>query len=506
MAQQPMRRSALNPLKGLSPDLTGEFADIGQGRDITRPYIFDLHEPRDPRLFQSVGWGVYATIRKDDQVISCMRQRVSAVVQANWDVLPGDENDPRSVAAADAMKDMLARIGIDRITEKMLWANFYGYAVAEIEWGPHDGRHDFTRVKVKHARRFRFDKDMKLRLLTTGNVRGEICPDRKFWVVTAGADNDDEPYGEGLADWLYWPTLFKRNGVAFWNKFLDKFATPTRVATHRSNDKAEIERVTRMLHATVNGSTIAIPERFKVDLLQAARGTGDFKDMIAIMDAAISKIILSQTMTTDNGSSLAQGSVHADVKLDLVKADADLLSDSWNAGPSRWWTDQNFGEDVAAPMLVRNVEEEADLKMLAETDGALKAIGWERSDESFQDTYGDGYVRVVPATVAPVADAVPPVIDAPAVDDGAPVVSFADATPVPDDPVDAVVEAIMSEQGFKPLSPALAAIIGALEGAANIEALEASILIGLETADAEAFTQALARAGFALRLDAEVTA
>lgn len=72
---------------------------------------------------------------------------------------------------------------------------------------------------------------------------------------------------------------------------------------------------------------------------------------------------------------------------------APLLSDSFNAGPARWWTDWNYGPDVARPRLVREIGEEADLKALAETDKLLAEAGWQRTDESHKATYGEGYER-----------------------------------------------------------------------------------------------------------------
>jgi hypothetical protein len=139
-----------------------------------------------------------------------------------------------------------------------------------------------------------------------------------------------------------------------------------------------------------------------VELLEAARsGTADFAQLCRYMDAAIAKVILSQTMTTDDGASLAQAKVHSDVKLEVVKADADLLCESFNAGPATWWRDLNF-PGAATPRLVRHVAEKADLKALADTDAVLKSIGWERSTESFNDTYGDGYEKTAqPEPVGP---------------------------------------------------------------------------------------------------------
>jgi Protein of unknown function (DUF935) len=406
--------------KSVPDDLSQQFASTGDGRDITRPWVTDLQQAKDPRLNQSVDWGIYDRIRKDDQVKSCLEQRIAAVVSAEWDVLPGDEQDPRSVKAAKDFKANLTRIGWDQITKKMLYAPFHGIAVGELIWESRDGLIQFAKIRVRHARRFRFDKDDQLRLITTALPRGELVPDKKFWVVKSGGTNDDEPYGEGLADWLYWPTLFKRNGVRFWNIFLDKFGSPTKVATYRRGaTPTEIVKVTNLLQAAANDSGIAVPEGFVISLLEAARsGSASYKDMCTYMDEAIAKIILSQTMTTQNGSSLSQAQVHAGVKLEVVKADADLLSDYFNEGPAQWWSEFNYGSDVAPPQLVRLVEEEADLKLLAETDKILSETGWERDDESFKDTYGDGYQRKAAPEPVAAATAKP---DNLALNDNAPV-------------------------------------------------------------------------------------
>ena len=376
-------------------EMRTEIASTLNGRDITQPYIRGLREPRDPLLWGAVDWGIYRDILRDDQVFSTLQQRIGAVVSRDWNIIPGDESDPRSVAAAQRINQTIERIGWDRITRMMLYATVYGYSVAEIIWEVRDGFWDFGKIRVKHGRRFRWDEDNRLRLLTPANTQGEVLPERKFWVHTVGADNDDEPYGMGLAHWLYWPVVFKRNGLRFWNIYLDKFGTPTAVAKYpRGSSKQDVQNLLAALQAMATDSGIVVPEGVAVDLLNAARsGTGDFATLYDKMDAAITKIVLSQTMTTDNGSSRSQAEVHGDVKLEVVKSDADLMSDSFNAGPARWWTDYNYGSDVAAPQLIRVVEEEEDTKAAAETDKIHAENGWVRTADSFADTYGEGYVR-----------------------------------------------------------------------------------------------------------------
>lgn len=375
---------------------TDEIATTGNGRDITRPYVTGLQQARDPRIMASVDWGVYERIHEDDQVFSTLQQRKRAVTSRNWSVLPGDDEDPRSVAAAEQFNKTISRLGWDNVTEKMLHGLFTGFATAEILWEPRDGLIDFKAIKVRHARRFRYDADNNLRLLTRDNYHmGEPMPDRHFWTFKAGGNDDDELYGMGLAHWLYWPTVFKRNGIRFWNLFIDKFSSPTAIGKYRAGTpQSQQDLLLDALEAIRTDSGIIVPEGMVIELLEVAKsGNTDFENVIRYMDGCIAKIVLSQTMTTDDGSSYSQANVHAGVKLEVIKSDADLLSESFNTGPARWWTDLNYGSDVASPLLMRDCEEEADTKAQADTDDVLDGLGWERDEESFQSTYGAGYVR-----------------------------------------------------------------------------------------------------------------
>lgn len=520
MARRPRSWGAGFPAgrAGLPTDLTAPIATTRDGRDVTQPYVRDLQEARDPRLLAAADWGVYERIRLDDQVKSCMEQRIRAVVSRGWDVLPGDEADPRSVAAGDALKAALVRAGWDRVTEKMLWATFYGYQVGELMWGAEGGLFGWVEtdrcrpIHVRHARRFRFDAEGRLRLLTPGNRRGEPVPDRKFWTLVAGGTDDDTPYGQGLAEWLYWPTLFKRNGIRFWNIFLDKFSVPTAKGTYpRGSSAADRDKLLAAIAAIANDSGFAIPEGMDVELLQLAQTGADFGAACRYFDGAIAKVVLSQTMTTDNGSSRAQGEVHADVKLEVVKADADLLSDSFNGGPARWFTDLNFGADVASPSVVRIVEEEDDLKEAADTDEVLGRVGWRRTAESFRDRFGDGYEpSVQPAAAQPAASI--GVREPPAGDDAPPNnvlplrVALAEAlAPVlhPRDVVDDAVDAAMADEGWSAAAAALVEpLVDQLRAAKSPDEVVAILAREAEIGGTDGLTDRLARAAFALRIDA----
>jgi Protein of unknown function (DUF935) len=113
--------------------------------------------------------------------------------------------------------------------------------------------------------------------------------------------------------------------------------------------------------------------------------------MTDICNEAISKIVLSQTMTTDNGSSQSQANVHQNVKDDIVKADADLVCSSFNEGPVKWLIDWNF-PGVAYPRVWRQMDAAVDLTAEADRDMKLQGLGISLKPESIAAKYGDDYL------------------------------------------------------------------------------------------------------------------
>lgn len=391
-----------------------EIATTGDGRDITRPYAGGMLIPTD-RVLQGRGGGdllIYEQVLSDPQVKACFEQRRNAVTSCEWQVDAGGDR-PIDKKAADHAEEQIKRIGFDNVTDKMLYGVFYGYGVAELVWNVQGGLLGWDRIKVRNRRRFLFDAWGKLRLITPQKpYDGEPADAPYFWHVATGADHDDEPYGIGLAHWCYWPALFKRNGIAFWLTFLEKFAAPTAVGHFPSGSTpAEINRLLGALSAIRTDSAIALPDGMTAELLEAARnGTADYKVLHDTMDEAVAKAVLGQTMTTDNGSSKAQAEVHMDVRQDIVKADADLVCESFNLGPLRWLTEFNF-PGAALPRVFRVVDEPEDLETIAKRDKAIADMtGFVPRRDYIHDTYGDHW-EPKPEAVADPSASIDPNLD-----------------------------------------------------------------------------------------------
>lgn len=471
-----------------APALFNEISTTGDGRDPSKKYVGDLQQLEDSVLAaKGSGLELYQEVLRDDQVFSTFLQRRSALTSCEWEVRAGGDDRP-SQMAADQLREILTAIPFDRASNKMLYGLFYGYAVAECMW-MRDGSHiAIDTIKVRRAQRFKYDKDGGLRLLTKDNRQpGELMPPRKFWTFSSGADNDDNPYGLGLGHYCYWPAFFKRHGIKYWSIFLDKVGVPTAKGTYPTNASPEdVQKLLEALAAIKSDSGIAIPEGMAVEFMALNRtGSFDGQSLPTFMNSAISKVILGQTMTTDDGASLSQSEVHMDVRDDIVKSDGDLLCASFNQGPVEWMTAWNF-PGAKPPTVWRNTEPPEDLFKLAERDTKIYEMGYRPTQDYIDNTYGEGW-EPDPARMNNV--------ETPRATDDNP--AFAEPD---EDQINLAVDALTDERWAELLGPIVEPVLSFAEGATSLEEIRDSLIDQLDDMDPNELAQKLAQLGFGSRI------
>jgi len=376
----------------------GEIAQDDHGIFMTQAHVATLLDNPDDTVLRARGRDlrIYDELLRDDQVTSTLGQRIDSVVGKETEVIPGG-NRPIDQAAADFIREQIDNIGRwDDVYRKMSYGLFYGWGVGECIWRIGSKYIELADIKVRDRGRFRFNAHNELVLLSTRRPQGEAMPDRKFWTFNSGATHDDNPYGLGLAHAIYWPVFFKRNGIKFWLMFLEKFGMPTvsvGLPNGKIDDVAERRKALAVIKSIQADSGVVIPEDFVVGLIEAARsGTADYNELCERMDKAISKVMVGQTMTTDDGGSMAQAVVHKDVSSAIQKADADLVCASFNHTVARWLTDWNF-PGAAYPKVWRKVEPEEDLMRRAQRDNQIAMLGYEPTEQYIKVAYGDGWVK-----------------------------------------------------------------------------------------------------------------
>lgn len=363
---------------------TDEIATAKKDIDIFAGYLNRLENP-DPILrteARGKGLKLYDEIDRDSHAGAVLQSRYLAVVGREWEIIPGksglEKDEPTATnqdeKIAAFVRESLLNCNFDQARMEQLQAILYGYYPIEVMWKIMDGKVVIDKLLGKEPRRFSFTEDRELRLLTRENmIEGEEVPERKFISFTYGSS--DNPYGKGLGRKLWWPTWFKKNSIKFWLIFQDKFSMPTPVGKYPpGTDKDKQQELLDALDAIQTETGVVIPSDMVIEFLEAVRrGEITYGSFLDRMDAYISKTVLGQTLTTEVGSkgSYAASKTHDEVRLELVKADADLHCECLNKTLIPWLVDFNFPNIVSYPKIWIRCEEEEDLKELAGRDKIL---------------------------------------------------------------------------------------------------------------------------------------
>ena len=374
-----------------------EHVIAGLDRDPFTKAFQGLLKPSDETLAaqgRGKGLAIYDEIERDCHAYAVLQKRKMAVVSFPWEIDPATDA-ALDIEAADGIRAMLEGLDIDTLTLDLLDAILKGYAVSEVEWSAATWAP--VTFHPRNQRRFVFDADGAPRLLTPNNqTMGEPLNELNFIVHRFGA-KDGNPYGLGLGSRLFWPTYFKRKGIAFWLAFAEKYGGPTMLGKYPSfTPKEEQETLLEALSRASQETAIVVPLGSEVEMLEAAQGGSidTYERLLAYMDEEISKAVLGETLTTKVGDtgSFAASKTHNGVRMELIRADADLLSATLNKTLLTWLARLHY-PNANPPRLWRRIEESADTKAEAEKDALVAGMGFELDEEYIQKKYGAGWAK-----------------------------------------------------------------------------------------------------------------
>ena len=152
-------------------------------------------------------------------------------------------------------------------------------------------------------------------------------PPYSEWCLSIG-----DPSNLGLLLKMCPHAISKKNQFIFWDQFSEIFGMPIRIATTTSRDIKEHNKMTDMLQNMGSAPWGLFPDGTDVKLIETTRGDAYnvYDRRIDRANSEMSKAVLGQTMTTDNGSSKSQSEVHERVGENIAFADADMLKDIIN--------------------------------------------------------------------------------------------------------------------------------------------------------------------------------
>jgi len=296
-------------------------------------YLNTLPDP--DRILEKLHLSAYETFRDvetDDQVTTVMGSRRAAVKGLQWDVLRGDATDK----CFETVKEIFNGLDIDRFIDDCMVACGWGIAAIEPIWDASGDLWYPSALIAKPSRWFVFDTQNRPRFLTRHSpVEGEEVEPYKL-LFARHCPSYDNPYGVKLLARSYWPVFFKRNAIKWGAKMIERAAiTPLIAKVPPGTSEEEKNKILDTLQLLIQNAVGTMPKDSEIEKIgneNASRSSAIVSSFIDMMDAAISKIWLGQTLTTQMGDvgSYSAAKVHQGVKDERRDEDAKMIESTAN--------------------------------------------------------------------------------------------------------------------------------------------------------------------------------
>ncbi|WP_018694428.1 DUF935 domain-containing protein [Algicola sagamiensis] len=317
---------------------------------------------------------------RDPHYSSVLRTRKLAVASLE-PIVESIGEDPQSEKLAQSVRDMIATPQFADMLTDALDALGKGFSALEIIWDKQSQHWQPKEYKWRDPRFFAFSQENpeELRLLDEVDpVNGIPLPQYKFIVHRPKLKSGLTLRG-GLARLVAFAYLCKMYGKKDWLAFIEVYGLPLRVGKYGSAASKEDIDIVKTAVANIGSDAAAVlPDSMQIEfhqVAQAANGAEVFARLVEWIDQQVSKAVLGQTMTSDNGSSLAQAKVHNEVRQDIIESDAKQLANTINRDLIRPFIDINFGPQKVYPKVVLRLPESEDLELLASNLEKLVPLG-----------------------------------------------------------------------------------------------------------------------------------
>ncbi len=279
----------------------------------------------------------------------------------------------------DAVNALVEDDGFSDMVATLQDAIGKGYAVSEIIWDLKDGLLYPVDFRWRDPRFFQVDRiDLTtLRLATLESFEGVPLTPYKF-VRHVPRSRMGVTIRGGVARSAAWAFMIQSFSVKDWAAFSEVYGMPLRVGKYpASATKEDVRVLLRAVRAIANDAAAVIPAGMEIafEKVEGSHGSSVFGELIAYCDRSISKIIVGQTMTADDGSSQAQATVHNEVRLDILRADGKATGRTVTRDVIQPFVAFNFGPQPVYPRVTFPVAEPDDIQALTTALIGLVPLG-----------------------------------------------------------------------------------------------------------------------------------
>jgi phage gp29-like protein len=311
-------------------------------------------------------------------------------------VVEAYSDNAKDVEIADYVRGVIKGDNFVDLLSDLTDALGKSFSVCEIMWDRSGSQWAPREFKHRDQRHFQFDLNtgQELRLRDETDMVNGVALDPYKFIQHRPRIKTGLPIRGGLARLACVAYMCKSYGIKDWMAFAEVFGMPLRVGKY--DVSATAQQKADLLRAVASIGTDAaciIPETMMIDFVEASKAAGGetlFRGMADWWDSQVSKGVLGQTMTADNGSSLSQAQVHNEVRKDLLRDDARKLAATIRRDLIRPIVDLNFGSLPPAeyPTFRLVIDEPEDLKSLAESLSPLIDRGLKVQASIILDKFG----------------------------------------------------------------------------------------------------------------------
>lgn len=359
---------------------------------------------------------LYLNLFTDNQVYAQWDRQINEITSKDWFLEAGGESEEDqkaleyvenmiknlSISNTDSSIEGLAiennGFGFDGLTRGLGLSLILGFSVAEIIWKEDsDGLPTIGNIKIRDPRRFHYDVNEQghifLKLKTIKNYyNGIFVPAKKFMVHRYWAIPNDDPYGNGIGRFLYYPVQWKRELLTLWLSIIDKYSDPTVVGKYdediSADEKAAFDEA---LSNIARDMVISMPSKFSVDFVSPNMTSVDLlSNLEKVCNTYISKVISGEANTGEQGSEgSTKQTVSNSIRVMKAKAFSDLISDTINSTLIKWVVQYRFPK-AKPPKIWRNFR---DVQEQIELLTKIKSLGYQATQDYIENLTGIPLVK-----------------------------------------------------------------------------------------------------------------
>ena len=298
--------------------------DIGDWRNAWQLAI-NVDSPNRQRLYD-----IYRDVEVDLHLSGCIQQREGFVLARSFKLVNehGEEDEEAANYFNTSWFKLLMKLALD--------ANYWGHSLIELgnvitspTGGGREGALTYDGVRLIPRKHVIPEYHRVITDLSQDWHSGIDYHEAPFadWLIEVG-----QPDSLGLYLKAATQTIPKKNALAFWDTFAEIFGMPMRIARTTTRDDKELAKMERMMADMGTEGWGIFQQGTEIEVVESTKGDAFnvYDRRIDRANSELSKLIIGQTMTIEDGSSLSQSETHLEVFQNIIEADCDNLRDIVN--------------------------------------------------------------------------------------------------------------------------------------------------------------------------------